>query len=544
LYERYFGLIERPFSIAPDPHYLYMSSRHKEAMAHLSYGLSQGGCFIVLTGEVGTGKTTLCRNLLNDLPGNVDVALILNANVSETELLQMVCDELAIPSEEGQSQKKLLDLINQHLLKTFSENKHTVLIIDEAQLLKRDVLEQIRLLTNLETTKSKLLQIILIGQPELYGLLSRNDLRQLAQRVTARYHLGALQRNEIEEYVNFRLGVAGCRKPLFTRQALNKMHSLTDGIPRKINVLADHALLATYSQNKTSVDSKVVAKAAKEVFIVSQSSEGFAKTKLPAFSYWWVLIALVLLVNAFAWVYFKEPRTVAVNGGVEVISVPLGVDASDLVGGLDAQEQLTNTPQSVVIDGVSDSEGAKVLGTSVVSESFLTIEPEDVLVTSSVKTALPSRDVLPREGDVVSNVDLGRVLDVSGDRTGRIFAFRQLALIWGVALPEQILKSVCQATIEQGLGCLSLSQWSDLESYNRPAIVVLEHQGKAHRVIVRSIGDGVADIVIGDAAHRVSLDELRQRWTGAGVILWRSPVDIDGEGVLPFGCFACSAEIK
>ena len=164
-----------------------MSNRHKEAMAHLTYGLSQGGCFIVLTGEVGTGKTTLCRNLLSDLPDNVDVALILNANINEQELLQTVCDELKVDYPESASQKQLLDLINAHLLATFAANRHTVLIIDEAQLLSRDVLENIRLLTNLETTKSKLLQIILIGQPELNDSLRRNDLRQLAQRVTARY---------------------------------------------------------------------------------------------------------------------------------------------------------------------------------------------------------------------------------------------------------------------------------------------------------------------------------------------------------------------
>ena len=163
MYLDYFGLTEKPFSIAPDPQYLYMSARHKEAMAHLTYGLSQGGCFIVLTGEVGTGKTTLCRNLLEDLPETVEVALILNANINESELLQTVCDELKIEYQHGSSQKQLLDQIYLHLLTKFADNQQTVLIIDEAQLLRRDVLEQIRLLTNLETTKSKLLSAMLIG---------------------------------------------------------------------------------------------------------------------------------------------------------------------------------------------------------------------------------------------------------------------------------------------------------------------------------------------------------------------------------------------
>jgi len=271
VYLEYFGLVERPFSIAPDPQYLYMSARHKEAMAHLTYGLSQGGCFIVLTGEVGTGKTTLCRNLLDGLPANVEVALVLNANINEQELLQTVCDELKITYQNDDSQKQLLDQINAHLLERFANNQQTVLIIDEAQLLSRDVLEQIRLLTNLETTKSKLLQIILIGQPELNELLIRNDLRQLAQRVTARYHLGPLEQSEIEGYVNFRLRVAGCRKPMFTKQALTQLHKCTDGIPRRINVLADHALLSAYSNTSVLVDAKNIKSASKDVFIQSES---------------------------------------------------------------------------------------------------------------------------------------------------------------------------------------------------------------------------------------------------------------------------------
>ena len=296
MYLDYFGLTERPFSIAPDPQYLYMSGRHKEAMAHLSYGLSQGGCFIVLTGEVGTGKTTLCRNLLNDLPEDVEVALILNANINEQELLQTVCDELKVSYKEGYSQKQLLDQIYRHLLVKFADNQQTVLIIDEAQLLQRDVLEQIRLLTNLETTKSKLLQIILIGQPELNDVLSRNDLRQLAQRVTARYHLGALQKNEIEDYVNFRLRVAGCRKPLFTKQALSQLFKLTEGIPRRINVLADHALLSAYSKTQVLVDAKSVKAASKEVFIQTNAK------KVRGFSFklnWlWFGVALVAVKRA------------------------------------------------------------------------------------------------------------------------------------------------------------------------------------------------------------------------------------------------------
>ncbi len=322
MYTEFFGLNERPFSIAPDPQYLYMSSRHKEAMAHLSYGLLQGGCFIVLTGEVGTGKTTLCRNLLQELPDNVDVALILNANINETELLQTLCDELKIPYAENLSQKRLLDLINDYLLAAYAESRHTVLIIDEAQLLSRDVLEQIRLLTNLETTKQKLLQIILIGQPELNDVLSRNDLRQLAQRVTARYHLGALRRNEIEDYVNFRLGVAGCKQPLFSKQALTQLHLLTGGIPRKINVLADHSLLSAYSKTQPVVNAQVVKVAAREVFIAAQQEANRSAAWPNMLARWWLPATLLLLLNIGLWWWFAapEPATVAGAGNPEIES--------------------------------------------------------------------------------------------------------------------------------------------------------------------------------------------------------------------------------
>ena len=304
MYLKYFGLTERPFSIAPDPQYLYMSARHREAMAHLSYGLSQGGCFIVLTGEVGTGKTTLCRNLLADLPENVNAALILNPNINRRELLETVCDELKLSYPEGQSKKKLLDAINEHLLVAYAENKHTVLIIDEAQLLSPTVLEQVRLLTNLETTKSKLLQIILIGQPELSEVLARNDLRQLSQRVTARYHLPAISAGDIQEYVNFRLEVAGCKKPLFSAQALKLLYQLSEGIPRKINVLADQALLGAYANSQLIVDTRTLKAAAGDV--LGSKTKGIELGSINAKWRWGSLVVLLLLVNIAGWWFYGQ----------------------------------------------------------------------------------------------------------------------------------------------------------------------------------------------------------------------------------------------
>lgn len=516
MYLDYFGLTERPFSIAPDPQYLYMSARHKEAMAHLSYGLSQGGCFIVLTGEVGTGKTTLCRNLLNDLPDDVDVALILNANINEQELLQTVCDELNVPYQENYSQKQLLDQIYRHLLVKFSDNRQTVLIIDEAQLLKRDVLEQIRLLTNLETTKSKLLQIILIGQPELNDVLSRNDLRQLAQRVTARYHLGALQKNEIADYVNFRLRVAGCRKPLFSKQALAKLHALTDGIPRRINVLADHALLSAYSKTQLLVDAKSVKTASKEVFI-----QASAKKTNVALSGWWLVSGLVLL-NALFWLWFVNSKSVPENTTSTTTSI-VTVDAmteqsvNDRISTADTDQGVISNVADEAVTTIVTSEDINP-GTVLIADEFLDDEP--VLVNPNPPA------VKPLEYDVYSA--FGRTLDASSDVSGRVAAFRTLAQAWDVSLPKQILKPVCDELGVSGIRCAEVGSWGQLRRFNRPAILVLEQKNQFHRVILFSLDQQTAQVLLGETVVSVPVSELKSRWTKNSIMFWR-PANIKDE---------------
>ncbi len=215
MYNDHFGLHDHPFSIAPDPRYLFMSDRHREALAHLLYGIRNEGGFVLLTGEIGTGKTTVCRCLLEQLPADTRVAYIINPRLSALELLATICGEFGISCPEGNSSKLFIDRLNVFLLDSHAAGRQSVLIIDEAQNLSAEVLEQIRLLTNLETNRRKLLQIILIGQPELRVLLARPDLRQLAQRITARYHLQALSKREVIKYVSHRLAIAGARKPLF-----------------------------------------------------------------------------------------------------------------------------------------------------------------------------------------------------------------------------------------------------------------------------------------------------------------------------------------
>ncbi|MDD4929301.1 MAG: AAA family ATPase [Gallionella sp.] len=267
MYLSHFGLNEAPFSIAPDPRYLYMSERHREALAHLLYGVNGGGGFVLLTGEVGAGKTTVCRCLLEQVPASCDVAYIFNPRQTACELLATICGEFGIEYPVGNTSGKVfVDCINAFLLDAHARGRHTVLIIDEAQNLSFDVLEQIRLLTNLETNQRKLLQIILLGQPELAVMLDKPELSQLAQRIIARYHLEPLARHEVAAYVTHRLGVAGTQKSLFPQALMKPLFRMTGGIPRIINVLCDRALLGAYVQGHDRVNRATLMQASREVF--------------------------------------------------------------------------------------------------------------------------------------------------------------------------------------------------------------------------------------------------------------------------------------
>jgi general secretion pathway protein A len=298
MYTSFFGLSEKPFAITPNPRYLYMSERHAEALAHLMYGLNEAGGFIQLTGEVGTGKTTVVRTLLEQLPQHADVAVILNPRMTPAELLHSICQELGIflSDENPDSIKDMVDVLNGRLLTAHAKGRRVVIIIDEAQNLLPETLEQVRLLTNLETATHKLMQIILIGQPELRELLDRSDLRQLAQRITGRYHLAPLSRDDTAAYVRHRLKVAGASRAIFTDRALREAHRLSHGVPRLINIICDRALLGAYTQEQHEVDVQLLRKAAAEVA---------GKWRIHPWWQWAALsaAAVVILcgVLAFAW---------------------------------------------------------------------------------------------------------------------------------------------------------------------------------------------------------------------------------------------------
>lgn len=299
MYEAFFGLQEAPFSITPDPRYLFPSARHTEALGHLFYGVSAAGGFIQLTGEVGTGKTTVVRSLLAREPVDVDIALVLNPRVTVTEFLQTLCEELGVTvaPESRQSVKSLVDVLTARLLDAHAAGRRVAVLIDEAHLLERDVLEQVRLLTNIETSTRKLLQIILIGQPELRELLAREDMRQVAQRITGRLHLDSLSSAETAAYVRHRLRVAGATREIFTPSALRELHRQAQGLPRLINVIADRAMLGAFSQDRHEISARLVRDAAAEVSGIAQGSGLWA----------WILAAASLLVIAGgAWFLWRS----------------------------------------------------------------------------------------------------------------------------------------------------------------------------------------------------------------------------------------------
>jgi general secretion pathway protein A len=307
MYLSFFGIAEKPFAITPDPRYLYLGRQHADALAHLVYGIKDAGGFIQLTGEVGTGKTTTIRSLLARAPKNAEIALVINPRLSPLDFLQTICEELGVGVPDTESAKELVDQLNHYLLRAHAAGRRVVLIVDEAQNLSVEVLEQVRLLTNLETESQKLLQIILIGQPELRELLGRNDLRQLAQRVTARFHLQPLSREETVAYVRHRMRIAGATSEIFSGAALREVHRLSGGVPRVINIICDRALLGAYTEDHHHIVSSLVRRAASEIF-GERIAPGWLTPLIAT-----VCILAAVTVGAVLWHHAPKPR-----GGTQV----------------------------------------------------------------------------------------------------------------------------------------------------------------------------------------------------------------------------------
>jgi general secretion pathway protein A len=480
MYLKHFNLTDRPFAITPDPRFLYLSTRHREALAHLLYGLGEGGGFVQLTGEVGTGKTTICRCLLEHIPDNVDLALVLNPKVTAHELIATVCDELGIdyPSENS-SIKTLTDVLNRYLLDAYAKGRRTVLIIDEAQNLSADVLEQVRLLTNLETATQKLLQIILIGQPELRTLLAREDMRQLAQRVTARYHLEPISLEETGAYIRHRLQICGTSQSLFSRGAIDRIQRLSGGIPRLINVLCDRAMLGAYVEGKSQVDARVVRKAAHEV--LAEERPAISKRRwLPVAGIGAGLLVLLLLAVYQPW----EGRVPAAGAGTSTLQADTPAAAS-----MDVQPETPEVTAPELQVPVDSETGAD------------TGEPAGVAVRS-----------------------LGELL-LASDSSFYRAAWTELLALWSVILPQSVQPDFCDFAPQYGLVCKhGQGNWNILRQFDRPAMLTLiDADGRRVPVVLVHLDDTLAELMIGTELYRLDVEQVDRYWYGEYLLLLQTP---------------------
>jgi general secretion pathway protein A len=462
MYAPYFGLSHEPFSIAPDPRYLFMSERHREALAHLLYGLGGGGGFVLLTGEIGTGKTTVCRCFLEQVPPNCQVAYIFNPKLSALELLQVVCQEFHVEVPQragGATVKDHVDALNAFLLASHAQGRNSVLVIDEAQNLSADVLEQLRLLTNLETNERKLLQIVLIGQPELRGVLARPELEQLAQRVIARYHLQALSVGETAQYVRHRLEVAGLSRAVpFEARALVLVHKLTAGVPRRINLLCDRALLGAYARGEPAVTPAIVRKAAQEVFGGDESSR-------PRRAWVWPAATLALGMVA---------------GAAVVVGTRQGKD-----------------PEPPAAP-VARTEAAPSAKPAVDAASAAPVAVADAKLAASSAAA----PVLLEDEQQ---------------------AWRELARAWNAEVGEG---DACRLLARQDLQCYAprLASLALIRQLDRPGIVTLDRaSGKPRYAILTAVSDKTATLSADGTVQTVTLPALASRWSGEWATLWRTP---------------------
>lgn len=486
MYVRHFSFIEPPFSVTPDPRFLYMSEAHHEAMAHLLHGVAEGGGFVQLTGEVGTGKTTLCRTLFEQLPHDVDLAVILNPKQTDLELLATICDELHIPHVAATpSRKVLVDALYRNLLDAHKRGRRTVLVIDEAQDLAPDVLEQLRLLTNLETSTEKLLKIILIGQPELIPLLDRKDLRQVAQRVTARYHLLPFREADTRAYVLHRLRVAGRGHRIFTEASLRVVHRASGGIPRLINSICDRALLGAYTRDERQVRAAVARQAAREV-------RGMTGVRRRSRSWGWLGVAtaaVVTIAGAWALVASGQIQLTPVNPIPRWIRAPAAADTP------------STAPPPPVMASTSSNASA-------------TATPGPIpLAAQDLRDSAPQAESL---ADLMATPGLGADKKV---------AFRALYALWRIDLNGSGPGPACDQGRSEGLQCLfGTGGWARLRRLDLPAIIELSAPGGDRRyATVVALTEQTATLDLEGRPVTFPLREVNRYWEGPFILLWQVP---------------------
>ena len=491
MYLEFFGISDKPFQITPDTRFLYLTQRHRDGLAHLLYGADEAGGFILLTGEVGTGKTMLCRSVLEQMPEHVNVALILNPRQTAKELIASMCDELKIPYRKtSNSIKYLVDRLNLYLLKKHSQGKRTVLVIDEAQNLSADVLEQIRLLTNLEVSTQKLLQIILIGQPELQAILARPELRQLSQRITARFHLTPLSNEETVAYVRHRLQIVGMRGELFSKSALNMVHRLSGGVPRLINNICERAMMGAYADNVHRIDRNIVRKAANEVL---QPTERLQPTQ-------WVAGGAIaagtaaLLLASWGFLPNTSPDSYAV------------AENETTVNEITIEESSVN--KTLASEAITQVDSTPVVEKPAAKQQVVT-----VIAPSSYKSRVPYQEKF---------LDLVNSSAVIADNHS---AFTALFSYWDVRYADLTGDTACKRATSANLNCIfGKAGWNNIRRYNRPAVLeIINASGKRKQVVVLSMQGKQVNLSVGGIIVSATTDEIDPFWYGNYLLLWRPP---------------------
>jgi len=466
MYLHYFGLNEAPFSITPDPAFVFLSPRHRDALAHLMYGIGQGGSggFVQLTGEVGTGKTTLCRCLLEQVPEGTRIALLLNPLVTPRELLAAISQELGIDiSGSIDSTRLLVDGLNRYLLAAHERGERVVVIIDEAQNLSPEALEQVRLLTNLETSKEKLLQIVLLGQPELRELLQRRALRQLAQRITARYHLSPLGPKDTHLYVSHRMQVAGAERNPFRRSAMNALYQRSQGIPRLINIIADRSLISAFAKERLDVTAAMVHEAANEVQL---GEHQVRRSRWPI----WAGAGAAAAVAVLAVTMFTGLRLPAESGDPQAaVSVPAPQQAPAPIIAADA-------PADLAVPAVEDDPVVDIPPAAGLDENWLKEHQQDV--------------------------------------------WRGLAEMWNQPGAAFTIQAACNGDEKLGYACLQdQGNWSKISRLGLPVILVLQDESPAYLLLQGMEADR---LLVGtrEQALTVTRDSVESRWLGTYLVAW------------------------
>jgi len=480
LYLQFFGLNEAPFSITPDPAFVYLSAAHRDALAHLLYGVGQGGAsgFVQLTGEVGTGKTTLSRCLLEQVPDETQVALVLNPLMTPRELLATICEELGIDVDGiSDSNKSMVDALNQYLLSQHAHGRRVVVVIDEAQNLSPEALEQVRLLTNLETAKEKLLQMVLLGQPELRQLLQRQNLRQLSQRITARYHLAPLNQDETHAYVRHRMQVAGAQRNPFRRSAMRALYQRSTGVPRLINIIADRALTGAYARESGNVTARLVHAAANEV----QPSEKRVRSN-------------------------RWPMMVAAASTALLLAVTLWILDFPVLEKLKFERVSESTAMR------APQKTMQAVTPSPAPQKQTVPATEDAPVGG-----LPEEPLLPEEASGPRQADWLK------DQHRR--AWQSMAELWQDSDSAAAIRTACEGGIAAGYACLlEQGNWSRIRKLGLPVILILRGDENSLLLLRGFSEDG---LLLGEVeeAIEVSRSDIERKWFGEYYVTWPQAPD-------------------